>query len=488
MTSQPAILAKLTHSLKWSALVEIVSRTASPIVFLILARLLTPEDFGAVAVAMIPISFSQMFWDAGLSKALIQTKAAPEAAANVVFWTNLVMGLVLYLALCLAAPWIAAFFDSRSSIPLLRVLGLQIVLASFGSVQQTLFMRDFDFRRLFWIKLATAFVPGLFSIPFALLGQGPWALVIGTLAGQLLNLALLWRHSPWRPTRSFDSALARTLFSFGFWVVLESLGAWFIVWGDSLVVGRFLGVHDLGVYRTGTMLVTTIFGLLLNPFLPVIYPTFARLQEHPSELTRTFHSVNRLIIAIAVPTGLGLLLVGPELAALLFPQKWAGLGFVLGVIGLMAGAAWLVGLNSELYRAMGRPDLNTKLMYAQLLYYLPAYYLAARHSFEAFVWTRLGVALLATPIHVFLCTRMLRLSPFYLWQEGRPMFLSAALMALAVLALKSGLALRAWPIPGWLSLALLVGLGAATYALCLRLLDPQFIAKTTSHFRKAAVA
>ena len=175
---------------------------------------------------MIAISFSQLFWDAGLSKALVQTKQAPEEAANVVFWTNFVLGILIYVVLFVTAPAIALFFRSPASGPVLRVLGFQIVIASLSSVQQALFVRDLDFRGLFWIKLLTAFVPGLFSVPLALFGYGVWALVGGSLAGQTLNLWLLWQRSPWRPKATFDMTLVRTLFRFGFWVLLESLGAW----------------------------------------------------------------------------------------------------------------------------------------------------------------------------------------------------------------------------------------------------------------------
>lgn len=483
-----SITAKATKSVKWSALTEVVSRTASPIIFVILARLLTPADFGVVATAMIAISFAQMFWDAGLSKALIQTREAPEDAAHVVFWTNIFLGVLIYLILFISAPAIAQFFKSPTSGPVLRVLGFQIVIASFTSVQQTLFVRDLDFRGLFWIKLRTAFIPGLCSIPMALFGYGVWALVAGSLAGQVLNCWLLWRRSAWRPKFTYNKELARKLFAFGFWVLLESFGAWLIVWGDSLIVGRFLGVHDLGVYRTGWMLVTILFGLTLNPFLPVLYPTFSRLQDDLPALKNAFHRVNRVVIALALPMGTGLLLVGPETATLLFGQKWQGLGFVLGVLGLMHGIGWLVGINAELYRAMGRPDMNTKLMYAQLLYYLPAYYIAAQSGLETFTITRMAVALIATPIHIYLCARMLRVSPFYLWQEGKPMMLSTMAMAIGISALKWGI-LPMINVPHIsISLAILIGTGTFTYLGCLWFLDRNFVRETRSTIKKATLA
>jgi len=483
--SRQNITAKAVGSLKWSALMEIVSRTAQPIIFVILARLLTPADFGVMATAMIAISFSQMFWDAGLSKALIQTKTAPEEAAHVVFWTNVCLGLLIYLLLFLAAPAIALFFKSPASGPVLRVLGIQIIIASLTSVQQALFVRDLDFRGLFWIKLLTAFVPGLFSIPLAFYGYGVWALVAGSLVGQMINLYLLWKKSHWRPQFRYDWVMARSLLRFGVWVMLESFGAWLIIWGDNLIVGRFLGVHDLGVYRTGWNLVTIIFGLVLNPFLPVLYPTFSRLQDDLPALKNTFHRVNRVVFALALPMGTGLLLVGPEVASVLFGEKWQGLGFVLGVLGFMHGIAWLVGINAELYRAMGRPDMNTKLMYAQLLYYLPAYYFAAQYGLETFTITRLAVAVVATPIHIYLCVKILGVSPFYLWQEGKPMLLSTIVMVICVFALKRVLLLFS-PFPyAFLSLGVLIGAGGLVYFGCLWLLDRDFILHTSTLLKRA---
>jgi O-antigen/teichoic acid export membrane protein len=279
--------------------------------------------------------------------------------------------------------------------------------------------------------------------------------------------------------------MVRSLFVFGFWVLLESIGAWLIVWGDNLIVGRFLGVHDLGIYRTGWSLVTIIFGLVLNPFLPVLYPTFSRLQDDLPSLKNTFNRVNRVVFALALPMGAGLLLVGPEIAALLFGEKWQGLGFVLGVLGFMYALSWLVGINAELYRAMGRPDMNTKLMYAQLLYYLPAYYFAAQYGLETFTITRLAVAVVATPIHIYLCVKLLGVSPFYLWQEGKSMILSTIGMAIGVALLKWGL-LPYLSIPyAILSLSILIFTGGLIYLGCLWLLDRDFILGASSLLKRA---
>jgi hypothetical protein len=139
----------------------------------------------------------------------------------------------------------------------------------------------------------------------------------------------------------------------------------------------------------------------------------------------------------------------------------------------MTGVSWLVGLNGELYRAMGRPDVNTKLIWAQLLYYLPAYILASRFGLGAFVWTRLSVAVVATPVHVFLCVKMLGVSRFYLWEQGRAAFVSAFVMGMAVLGVK---ALIGFVVVGpWFELASLVFTGVAVYGMAMWVVDPAFV-------------
>jgi len=462
---------------------EVGSRVVSATVYLVLARLLAPDDFGIMAIALIVINFSHIFLDAGLEKAFIQTASPPEQAALVIFWTNVVMGLVIFVLLFLAAPRLAAFFHSPTSVTVIRVLGLQVVIGSLASVQQAQLVRKLGFRELFWVKMATAIVSGGLSIPLALFGYGVWALVAGSLSGSLLNLILLWRQSSWRPQFSFDWPLARTLYGFGFWVLLESLGAWFFSWGDNLLVGKFLGLHALGIYSVGWNIVNLFFGLVLNPFYPVLYPTFSRLRENLPLLTETFHRASHVVMALALPLGTLLMLTGPALASVFFGDKWQGLGLILALIGVMEGLSWLVGINPELYRAMGRPDLNTKLMLATILYYLPAYLLAAPWGLVAFTCTRLGLELTIIPLHICLGVRLLKGSPLYLWRRGRPVILATFAMAGVLIILKSLFMVNQTLI--WLTI--LMGVGGLVYGVVLWRLDRPFVSEMTSLIKRAAL-
>ncbi|OPY82101.1 MAG: Lipopolysaccharide biosynthesis protein WzxC [Syntrophus sp. PtaU1.Bin005] len=480
-----SITTKIARSVKWSALTEVVSRVASPLIFVILARILTPEDFGVMATAMVVISFAQMFWDAGLGKTLIQINEACEDAAHVVFWTCLGMSIVIYFILFLASPSLAVFFDSPDSVAILRVLGLQIILAALSSTPYALFARKFDFHRLFWIKLITAFVPGFISIPLALQGYGIWALVIGTISGQVLNLALMYHFSSWYPRWRYNFTLARKMFQFGMWVFAESFGGWLIVWGDSLIVGHVLGVHDLGIYRTGWMVVTIIFGIVLNPLLPVIYPAFSRLQDDWSKLTEVFFKTNRIIMALALPIGFGLLVTGPYIATLFFGPVWKDIGITIQILGLTYAASWMVSLNHELYRGMGKPDVNTKLIFFFILYYLPSYYIAAQHGLTTFLCARLIVCVSTIPIHAVVCMRVLNISFFYLWTEGKKLIFISTLMSIAVVVSNWSITASFPDMPIIIQLMIMVSVGFFSYIGLLTTLDKVFVLQTSALFHKA---
>lgn len=456
-------------------------------VTVVLARFLSPEDFGIVATAMVVISFGQMLWDAGLSKALIQTEEDAEDAAHVVFWTNLVLGCVIYLALLVSAPGVAVFFSSPASASVLRVLGLTTVISALTSVQTSLYIRDMNFRRLMWVKLLTAFVPGLFSIPMAMVGYGVWALVAGSLVGQTLNLILLWHHSHWRPAFRYDFRLARKLIRFGAWILMEAVAGWFQVWGDSLVVGKFLGVKELGVYRLGWTVSSMIYDLVLSPMQRIVYPAFSRMQNDREALIHFFHKAIRLSIAITIPVGLGLFLTGAELSDVLFDGKWEGLGSVIGVIGLMLAIGSMTGLNQDIYRALGKPHVNAIFTCIQLCYYLPAYYFAAQQGLFTFIYVRLAVCIVALPMNIYLCRRMLGTAWNYLWVDGRSSFIAVAAMGMLILLIKMLMHNAVSPIGQSGMLLVIIPTGIATYLGLLMIFDGNFIKSTFRLIKQAAV-
>jgi len=479
------ISKKSIASIKWSALTEVVSRAVTPLTFVILARILTPQDFGVLAIAQIAISFCYLFWDAGLQKALIQTREPLEEAANIVFWINFALGLSIYAALFATAPLLAAFFKCPAAGTVLQVLGLQIIIGSLATVQQGLFLRNFDFQLLFWARLATAAIPALVSIPLAYLGYGVWALVSSSLVGALINLSILWVRSPWRPQFCFDAGIARKMAHFGSWIVLDSLIGWFISQGDSVVVGRFLGLRDLGIYRTGRNIVDILFGLTLNSIYPILYPAFSALHGDKEALRSFLYKTNRIIISLTLPIGTGIMCVASPLVAVILGEKWQGIEFVLSIMGLQTALGWLVGANPEIYRSVGRPDVQTKIGLICIPLYLVVYLVAAPLGLKVFLLARLGLTFVALPIHVWMAVQLIDVSYMYLWETGKPMIISTIFMVIILSGLKWALEISHFIRPPIVDLLAFTLIGTAIYVGSLWLLDKSFVLQMRDMVRKS---
>lgn len=398
------------HALKWSFLSELASKAVQPLVFIILARLLTPEDFGVVAAAVMVISFTQIFWEAGMGKAIIQYQGDRAAATNAAFWINNALGVVVVGVLVAISSWVAdrIFHDPRVVL-VLRFMALQVFLSASVSVHVAVLQKDMQFKHLFWVRLATVTVPGLASIPLAWYGMGYWALVVGTLVGQVVQATILWKTSPWRPRWSFDPAVAKQLGRFGGWVAASGLLAWFYMWADSLILGMYLGSHELGLYRTGNVFVTMIFGFLFGPLVPVLYSHLSGIQHDRERVRANLFKVIKIITFISIPIALLVYANAPFIAEVVFGAKWKGVELVIAVMALMHGYSWVVGANGEAYRAVGVPAYETKIMAFNLIFYMTGFWLSIQHGFEAFIWTRLGLALAASSVHLWIAKKVVSL-------------------------------------------------------------------------------
>ncbi|MBN8438412.1 MAG: lipopolysaccharide biosynthesis protein [Candidatus Accumulibacter sp.] len=419
-------------ALKWSFLSELAAKVVASLLFVVLARLLAPEDFGVVAAATMVITFSQIFWDAGMGQAVIQYRGDRAAASDAAFWINCVLALVASTLLFLTANVLAEriFHDERVA-AVLQVMSLQFLLTAAVSVHSALLQKDMQFRPLFWMRLSTVALPALISVPLAWQGFGYWALIAGTLGGQAAQSVGLWRISPWRPRLSFDCRVAWELTRFGAWVGASGLLAWFYVWADSLIVGMYLGSHELGVFRTGNQLAMMIFAIPFGPILPVLYSHLSRIGHDRHRLAQAVDKASRAVILLATPIALIVFSLADPLAAALLGPTWEGIGPVVAVMALAHGVSWVIGMNGEVYGAMGKPHYETLSMAATLPIYLVAYVIAIREGLDLFLWTRLALAIGAmllrcAMLRATLLTNLLPIAGYFLKIAASVAFIVAA--------------------------------------------------------------
>lgn len=422
----------------WSVAGEFVARLVPPAVVAYLVRILPAEDFGVVAAAMIVIGFCQVFWDAGLSRALVQTDADERGAANVVFWTSLAIAIVAYLlVLALALPLSRLFSDPRL-VSVLPVIGLQILLAATSASFTALLQRRMEFRRIFVARLSNALVAAATTLLMVSRGYSYEALIGGVLAGSLGQLVVLVVASRWRPHRGYDRAIALSLWRFSRWAMLTGLLAWFFVFADSLIVGAWLDTRSLGIYNTTTSLMALTLGLCVAPILPVLYSLLVKMRGAPEELRQSLVRASRAIAFVVAPvSAIAIALSGPT-AAVMFGPSWSGVEQLLVPIALAAAFSWLAVANNEAYRARGEPELETRIMLVCAIVYLAGYLVAIRFGLTAFAWTRCGLAAFGFAVHLWFAGRYLGIH----WTAslGR---LGAPLGAGALTAVSGWLLLRA---------------------------------------------
>lgn len=463
---------------KWSALGEFLERLEGPLLMVVLARLLEPSDFGVLAMVTIPISFMRMFSESGLERAVVQSNQDLRVAANTAFWGNLTVACLGCSTLMVIAPQVAAFFSSTGVESALRILALQLPLGALASVQRALLVRHLDFRKLFVVRLLRSGGPAILVVVLALAGFGFWSLIWGSLAGASLNALLLWIASPWRPSLDLRFDVARSMVRFGGWVILEGILGWLLVWGDSVLVGKFLGARELGVYRVAWSVAGAVFGFVFNPITAVLFPLFSRLQGDRQQLWQYFSRVNRAVMGLCLPMGVGLYFVAPLLVRVVFGERWHGLDITLQLVGLTLGLSWTVGVNTELLKGLGRPDAGAWLSLLHVAIYVPVYFVAAPRGLVFLCVVRLLLAVLGIALQILVCSRLFGRPWSYLADQGRPLILPLIVMS-GTLAFMESLVSPSSTLVNVLLLLGFVVVGVVVYFGVLRLVDPPLVMQLT---------
>jgi O-antigen/teichoic acid export membrane protein len=330
---------------------------------LILARLLAPEAFGLLAIAMIAVSVLMSLSDLGIVPALVQRTAATPDEHDAAWTIGLLRAATVAAALAAAAPVIARLFDQPGATPVIQVLALRPLIDALASIGIVRLTRTFRFRELALIYVPAAFVDAATAIGLA--GTwGVWALVAGALTGTATATVLSYVLAPHRPRILFDLVLAAPLIRFGRWVLGTSILGLVATSGVQLVISRQLGVAELGLYFLATKIAFLPADALRSVVGAVSFPLFVSLQENVRATARTFGSLLTAQAVVLLPTYAVMIVLAPVLADALGP-RWAG---TVPLIRLIAAAAAL-GLYADtvlpLMLGRGRPDRTMAIVATQ---------------------------------------------------------------------------------------------------------------------------
>jgi lipopolysaccharide exporter len=381
----------------WVGLQYVLGRGLLLASFIVIARELSPGEFGLYAAALVFITYASAIVDLGIAQALVFLGASRERA-DAALAASLIIGGVIAGAAALSAPELAGFFgsDEAAIAPLIRYLALSLFISILSVVPDALLRARLQFRRRFVAQLTGITTQAAVTVAFGITGSGPWALVWGQLAGVTVTGIAGWALAGYRPSRRFwrpDREQVRALVSYGAPLAGHTLVITLVADIDYLIVGRRLGSIALGFYavafRIPQMIVTNLFFI----FSQVMFPIYSATRDDVARLRRGFVSAVRLQSLVGVTIGAGLTVISPVLVPFVFGEKWSASIVPLQALALYAAFRSLAGGAADIFSATGRPRLALWSSLAQLAALVPALLIASEGGIEGVAWTQAGMAL-----------------------------------------------------------------------------------------------
>ena len=442
----------------WSAADVVARQVIQVAVIIALARLLTPEEFGTVALLSLFLGIASVLADGGFSLALIQRKDITHVDESTVFWINLAAGALLAAGISLQAPVFADFYNVPVLEPLAQLMSLGVLLSAMGSVPSALASKQLDFRRLFLVGAVATVASGGLAVTLAWQGHGIWALASQYVTMTAVSTAMLWILSGWRPRLIFSAESARRLFGFGGYMLASNLLDTAFSRSYTLLIGRWYGVRELGFYQRADTTQQVPAAVLSSIASRVAFPLLSHATDDKAQLRRGVRLGLRGLMLINAPMMLGIAaLAGPLLEAV-FGATWLPAAPILQVLCL-AGLFWPVHvINLTVLAAQGHARLFLHLEVIKQALGLAFILIGALNGVMGVAWAMVAAGLVSVSVNTFFTQRHLGYGLVAQSVDLFPTLAVSSVMGLAV-----AFVARSWAPPPMIELLTLSGMGALSF-------------------------
>jgi polysaccharide transporter, PST family len=377
-----------------------------------LARLLSPQDYGKIAMVAAVTSFAGLFRDMGLSTASIQKLHLSHAQMSTLFWINVGMGAALTIVVAAAAPVVGWFYEDASLVPLTAALSTTFVIASFGSQHSALLIRDLQFGRQAVAGICGSLVTLVVAVVLAVMGKGYWSLAFGTLAGTLTTTAMLFWLSPFRPRQPQRGSGVRDMLRFGVNVTAFDFVNYFHRNLDNILIGRIWGADALGLYSRAYSLLMLPVNNLRGPITAVAYPAMSKLQAHPEQYKTYYGKVVSVLAMISMPFSAFMFITCKDIIRLALGSRWDGTASLFQILAIVAFIQPVATTGGLVMLSRGLVRRYVRLGLVRALLVSAGFILGVR-------WGAVGVA------WSYVATTYLGLLPFLYWIcHGTPVSVS----------------------------------------------------------------
>ena len=428
-----SVRSQLLHGVAWNFIEKVLMRGASFIIGIILARLLSPSDFGLIGMLAIFVAISNVFIEGGLAKALIQRKDCQDIDFSTAFVANVSMSLVIYVVLFLTAPLIADFYDEPILTDITRILSLNFVLGSFNIVQRAKLMANVDFKSLAQINVISTIISGIVGIAMAYYGWGVWSLVGQTLCSTIVLLLLFPFYSKWRPSIKFSPNSFRQLFGFG--SKLMATGVYSVILNNisTICIGRFYKSNQLGFYTRASQFSEIISSTMFDVLGNVTFPVLSHLQDDREKLVSVYRKSLFITSMLIFPMMILCALLSRPMVIILLTEKWLPCVVLMQWLFLARMFTPLSAINMNILNAVGRSDLFMKLDFSKAPLVLIVLAITIPISVEAITIGSFCTSFICFFINAYLPGRLFGYGAINMIRDWRYIFLSLGAMVLAVL-------------------------------------------------------
>ena len=348
---------KIGVGILWNLASLLLTRGVSTVFMLYLARMLAPGAFGLVAMAAVVFELASSFVNSGLGVALIRSKEVSDADLNTVFYTNLGLSLVAYVAIYASAPHIAVFYSQPELTSLVQAMGLVVFINAAKIVQSAVLTRKMDFKTQMKADTLAIVVSGLLAVTAAYQGWEEWSLVVQMLSQAAVSAVVIWVVGDWRPASQFSPESFSRLFAFGRNLLAEGLLSVLYLNSYILVIGRFFSSEVTGLYFFAQKISNLISEQLTDAIQRATFPALSTLQDENVKLKQKYRQIMQLMMFLIAPIMMLLAALAPQLITLMFDEQWQGVVPYLQLLCVVGMIYPLHALNINLLNVKGRSDL-----------------------------------------------------------------------------------------------------------------------------------
>jgi teichuronic acid exporter len=420
---------KTLNGLIWSFIDSFSNQGVQFTVGIILARILSPREFGLIGMLTIFIAISQSFVDSGFSRALIRKKNCTQADYSTIFYFNLLISVVFYIILYISSSAISSFFEEPQLEILLQVLGLGIILNAFGIIQRTILTKNINFKIQTKVSLVASVSSGGIAIIMAFLDYGVWSLVALTLFRFGINSFFLWIWAQWRPTFVFSKQSFKELFSFGSKLLLSGLIDTIYNNIFYLIIGKYFSTVKLGFYTRAEQFQALPSANLSGMISKVTYPMLSSIQDDIQLLKIAYEKVIRSTMLLTFSLMLGMAAIGKPLVLVLIGSKWLPMVGYLQLLCLVGMFYPLHALNLNMLQVQGRSDLFLRLEIIKKILAVPVVIIGIFYGIKIMIFGMLLNTIIAYYINSYWSGKMLGYSFLQQVKDILPSFAIATTMA-----------------------------------------------------------